>query len=256
MTSEEPYQYRGLPLTPNILAENILRTHEPGAVIRTRDLVQSAMRYHIEHGGSNSQSNLKAQGKKALVTLESQRKIERTGGYGLWRILGSAADDARPAVTDDDLAEEIEETFLDELPYEAVLGTGSESIYAYYFPTYRKLAEATGESIWPIKVGRTSGDVASRVLSQVGTALPEIPIIALVYRTEHSVSVEAMIHGVFVMRGRKVDAPGAEWFSTSPDELIDLILWAEGEEAAQSGPWMQRRGYLVSERESNSEQGV
>jgi hypothetical protein len=60
-------------------------------------------------------------------------------------------------------------------------------------------------------------------LSQAATALPERPFVAVVFRTKYSAALEAAFHSVFTLRGLAVqDAPGAEWFLTSPDEVIAL----------------------------------
>ena len=77
----------------------------------------------------------------------------------------------------------------------------------------------------PCKIGRTDRDPVARVLAQAATALPERPHIALVIRTSFALAWEAALHGVLTLRGRRIeDAPGAEWFLTSPDEVYELAV--------------------------------
>jgi len=84
-------------------------------------------------------------------------------------------------------------------------------------------AEESGENRWPCKIGRTDQNPLQRVLSQAATALPEKPVVAVVFRTKYSAALETAFHSVFTLRGLAVrDAPGTEWFLTSPDEVVAL----------------------------------
>ena len=65
--------------------------------------------------------------------------------------------------------------------------------------------------------------MASRVIGQAATALPEVPVIGLEIRTPDARNLEAALHAVLRLRGRQVPAvPGKEWFNTSPSELENL----------------------------------
>jgi hypothetical protein len=54
--------------------------------------------------------------------------------------------------------------------------------------------------------------------------LREPPTIGLLFKTSLPFQWEHVLHGILALRGRILeDAPGEEWFSTSPDEVAELI---------------------------------
>jgi len=62
------------------------------------------------------------------------------------------------------------------------------------------------------------------------------------FRTKYSAALEAAFHAVFTLRGLAVqDAPGTEWFLTSPQEAIalakvfDPASYSEGVPSAADG---------------------
>lgn len=107
---------------------------------------------------------------------------------------------------------------------EVELGEGAQAVYAYYLPTLRELAVSRGEVRWAIKVGTTTTHVASRMSTRV-TALPEVPALGLVIRTDHDTALEGVIQGVLTLRGRVwEDSDGSAWLLTNLDELRDIYL--------------------------------
>ena len=114
-------------------------------------------------------------------------------------------------------------SLVDDSGAEVTLGSGLGSVYVYYLPTYRMRAEERSEHSWQCKIGRTEGSALDRVLSQAATALPEKPFLAIVLRTKYPRALEAALHAVLTLRGLRIeDAPGSEWFLTSPGEVIAL----------------------------------
>jgi len=106
------------------------------------------------------------------------------------------------------------------------VGSGRDSVYVYYLPTYRELAQIRGSTRFHCKIGMSTRDPLLRVASQAGTALPEHPRIALNIRTDRASELEKAIHGILKVRGQYVsDAPGNEWFLTSPDEVMEIFEW-------------------------------
>lgn len=96
------------------------------------------------------------------------------------------------------------------------------SVYWYTFPAYR-----SANNPFPIKIGRGI-DPLARIKTQV-TAMPEQPIILGTYEHHDPTSLERALHSVLNLRGkRKTDAPGAEWFMTTPDEISALIQMVLG----------------------------
>ena len=94
------------------------------------------------------------------------------------------------------------------------------SVYLYYFPAYKHLAALEGEQVWPCKIGKTRYDAIDRVRSQTRTALPEYPKVGLIIKTDKLRLMETTIQSILKLQGKqKLDAPGTEWFITSPSEV-------------------------------------
>ena len=80
----------------------------------------------------------------------------------------------------------------------------------------------------------TTVTVAERLRSQVGTALPEQPVIAAAFACADSALLEKAIHAVLELRGRKIrNSPGNEWFETNLAEIHEIARfagWADANE--------------------------
>jgi hypothetical protein len=174
--------------------------------------------------GNNTESNVE----EALSTLVRQGVVENPG-HAVYR-LAAAPDDS----TDDmDLFEpdEVEGSGDPEVE----LGDGVQAVYAYYLPTSRELAVGRGESRWAMSVGMTTTHVTSRMSAHIA-ALPEVPALGLVIRTDHGTTLERVIHGVLTLRGRRLeDSGGSEWFLTNLDELRDIYLSTVEPQTADAG---------------------
>lgn len=91
------------------------------------------------------------------------------------------------------------------------------AVYWYTFPAYRRLDEP-----FPIKIGK--GNNAMSRISQQVTAMPEQPVVLGTFEHQDSQTLERALHCVLTLRGkRKKDAPGAEWFMTTPEEIETLV---------------------------------
>jgi hypothetical protein len=102
---------------------------------------------------------------------------------------------------------------------EKEIGDGNECVYLYFNPNDRELAELKGRDVWECKIGRTSNrNAIPRIFSQgIRTALSRVPTVGLVLRTDDSLALETALHSSLRMVGAEVpDAPGDEWFTTSP----------------------------------------
>lgn len=96
---------------------------------------------------------------------------------------------------------------------------GKDSVYLFYYPTYKELAEKKGEEFWQCKIGRTVDNVEKRVGAQV-TGNPEKATIALEFKTDHPKELESALHEILKLRGRHItEGGGVEWFKTNPDEV-------------------------------------
>ncbi len=94
-------------------------------------------------------------------------------------------------------------------------------IYAFTFPSIKN-----AQNPFPIKIGlTTAADVETRVFGQCkGSGFFEKPEILNRWQVKRVAQVEDAIHAVLKARGRwKEDAPGDEWFITTPDEVQSII---------------------------------
>lgn len=117
-----------------------------------------------------------------------------------------------------------------------VIGSGNQSVYLYYFPTYKlnsiyyiKYVDDSHETpIYACNIGKTIGDVTARVSDQIGQQLPEKARIGLVIKTDDCDSLETEIHDE-LKRQRKWldpkynDVVGEEWFLTNPAEVEGIV---------------------------------
>lgn len=108
----------------------------------------------------------------------------------------------------------------DNLEPEKIIGSGKQSVYLYYYPAYRHLAELQDEEAWACKIGKAKNDPLIRISSQTRTALPEYPAVGLIIKTDEFTLMETTIQNILKLQGKhKQDAPGREWFITSPSEI-------------------------------------
>lgn len=123
--------------------------------------------------------------------------------------------------TEDDFSEqEIDDEALDEGDEESEEFDGS--IYAFSFPAIVKVGES-----FPIKVGKTTGDVKARVDNQCrNSATFENPVILGSWPVKRVGAVEAAIHKVLQSRGKwRENVPGQEWFNTTLEEIQSIVTF-------------------------------
>ncbi len=119
-------------------------------------------------------------------------------------LVGLAATETETAVEEDE--EEIADS----------IGT-KPAVYWYTFPAYKR-----ADGPFPIKIGRGSSPEAR--ISQQVTSMPEKPEVLGTFPHSDVISLERALHAVLTLRGkRKHDAPGMEWFLTTPQEITHLI---------------------------------
>ena len=114
--------------------------------------------------------------------------------------------------------DELEELEDDESDDETTTDMGEKpGVYWYTFEAYRE-----EDGPYPIKIGRGKNPMGR--ISQQVTAMPEPPLILGTYDHHDEISLERALHAVLALRGkRKKDAPGSEWFVTTPAEIQSLI---------------------------------
>lgn len=203
------YEYKGIPFGGRVASDLILEMFKPGQTMSRKQIIDEATMEHERRGGLPAVGSVESVVKKALQVLANKGRVEPVM-RGYWRFLEA------------DSPEEVDE------PVE--VGEGSESVYTYYFPAYRDQAAYLKGDTWPMKIGMTANsDVTPRVNGQTGTAMPERPIVGLIYRTDNARNAEKMLHSILIERDRKiVGSPGTEWFQTSIREVREILDFATG----------------------------
>lgn len=99
-------------------------------------------------------------------------------------------------------------------------------IYAFSFPSIVKT-----DAVFPIKIGKTVGDVEARVADQAkGSASFESPKILGRWKVKHVDTSELAVHFVLKARNKwRGDAPGREWFDTTVAEVESIINFVSNE---------------------------
>ena len=125
-------------------------------------------------------------------------------------------------------AEDISDVDLDE----AALADGDEEsaefegwIYAFSFPILVKINEP-----FPIKIGKTIGNVEERVAQQCkGSASFDNPVILGKWQVNRVGPTELAAHNVLKARGKwRENVPGVEWFNTTVAELLSILEFVGG----------------------------
>ena len=103
-----------------------------------------------------------------------------------------------------------------------IFGKGKGWVYLYYFDKEKSEMQDQGNRVWPCKIGQTEREPEKRIREQIDED-SDIPIIALLLRTDKPKVLERTIHGILTLRdvGLK-HKQGKEWFLTNPDEVVDI----------------------------------
>ena len=205
------YEYVKKPLTPG-RTEKLITELFAGQTIQKQEIIRIVDETHRERGGLPARARFHHPVTLALSKMKREGHAENPR-QGVWFIPSSSQDDES---VDDESLNSVEVN----LDSERTVGSGENSVYLYYFPAYKRLAELGGEQVWACKIGKTRYDAISRIGSQTRTALPEYPKIGLIIKTDKAGLMETTIQGILKLQGKhKQDAPGREWFITSPSEV-------------------------------------
>ena len=191
----ENYAYTGKPLTERIARELIREVFSGETGIKKKEIKQVVDDTHTSRGGRLSTNEVHPVS-SVLSTMKKQGLADNPT-RGEWSIFSSP--DVHPNKSAD----------LDAV---RTLGSGENAVYLSYYPAYRRLAEYEDKDFWACRIDKTG--------SQVPTAMPEPPEIRLIFKTDNSENLEQTLHNVLKFRGRHItDAPGGNWFMTSPGEV-------------------------------------
>ncbi len=202
----DQYKYVGKNLTPGI-AEELIQELFAGQTVQIQKIMRTVDETHLERGGLPSTTKGHPPVRNALSKMK-RKGLAENPRHRYWSILSSTQ-------SDDSVDSE-----PNDVKPEKTIGSGKQSVYLYYYPTYRRLAESQGEVVWACKIGKASFDAIHRIGTQTRTALPEYPKVGLIIKTDAHDLMERTIQNILKLRGKqKRDAPGTEWFITSPSEV-------------------------------------
>lgn len=208
----DKYKYIGLELTPNIFSELLVILFD-GKQFDRKTAIETVMEYHRKNGGVLGKKEYASVFKKASQNLN--KKGLSNISHGIWRL--------NYKIHEVEFIKEKEEKLSIEYTFDKTIGIGENSVYVYYYDIYKKYAENSGKIVWECKIGRTDRDPLQRIFGQAGTCYPELPHLALIMKCDNSAQLEAALHNILKLRNRWIEnAPGTEWFLTSPDE-VELI---------------------------------
>ena len=201
------YEYVEKSLTPKI-AQHLILELFAGQTVQKQEIMRIVDETHHERGGLPARAKFPPV-TMALTNMKREELVENPS-QGYWLI---------PSTTQEDDGVDSEPNNLDLEP-EKIIGSGKQSVYLYYYPAYRRLAELRGEEIWACKIGKARNDPLIRISSQTRTALPEYPTVGLIIKTNEFTLMETTIQNILKLQGKHMlDAPGREWFLTSPSEV-------------------------------------
>ena len=208
----DQYEYVEKPLTPGI-AKKLIQELFAGQTVQRQKIINDVEETHQERGGLPSRAQFNNPVTLALYNMRREGEASNPDKSANWLI---------PSSTQDDDSVDPEPNNLDLEP-EKIIGSGKQSVYLYYYPAYQRLAKLEGEEVWACKIGRAKNAPLIRISNQTRTALPEYPKIGLIIKTDEFVLMETTIQGILKLQGKhKQDAPGTEWFITSPSEVEQI----------------------------------
>lgn len=209
----ENYEFNGLSLTPTIFGKLLIQLFD-GKRFRRQAAISVVSDYHRVNGGViEKERDFISVFKHATLDLRKKDIGLVNKGQGLWE-LHYHEPELVEVVTD---FSEVEEVMYS---VDEILGMGPNAVYVYYYDAYCELARINGEALWPCKIGRTDCDPIQRIIGQAGTCYPELPHVALIIYCDDSNALETVFHNIMKVKGRWMEnAPGKEWFITSPDEI-------------------------------------
>ena len=209
MLMNNQYEYAERSLTPRI-AQHLIVELFAGQTVQKQKIISDVEETHLERSGLPSRAKFNNPVTLALYNMRREGLVENPSqGYCL--ILSTTQE------------EDSVDSEPDNLVPEKIIGSGKQSVYLYYYPAYQRLAELEGEEVWACKIGKAKNDPLIRISNQTRTALPEYPRVGLVIKTDEFALMETTIQGILKLQGKhKQDAPGTEWFITSPNEVEQI----------------------------------
>lgn len=216
----EEYEYGNLPLTPAIIEELTVKLFN-GKMVKRDEIIRTVLEYHKTNGGLDPEAKDFSRSVKTALASMSKKGWSTNKSYGFWEIHREDS----PIIVNVNEEEKEEDIIKDDTPSpNSIYGSGDSSVYLYYYEAYKKLSLLQNVQTWPCKIGKTDRNPVTRILSQISTALPELPTIEYIIETDDASLLETTLHSILKLKGKQIEeSPGTEWFDTNPDEIIELI---------------------------------
>jgi len=112
-----------------------------------------------------------------------------------------------------------------------VFGCGKETVYVYYYTTYKLFAEQNNIGYFPCKIGKTVNTVEQRLKEQQ-VAMPEAPIIPFIINCYSSTDLEFKLQESMNKKAEEKNRTwetwlsnyntdgGADWVLATPEEIL------------------------------------
>ena len=208
------YRYSKVELSPEIMMELIVLLYK-GRQFSRDECISTVVEYHMQHGGVCNHKSYVSAFKHATQKLRAKGYALTNVAYGVWRLNDDvqAYDSYWNRSTNNNVSGDTQ----------VEIGRGCETVYVYYYPIYRRFALLNNKSVWFCKIGMTTKNLWDRIYSQAATCFPEEPVVALIIKCDDAHTLEYNIHKVLKKKNQWVEnAPGKEWFLTSPDEIKEI----------------------------------
>ena len=191
-------EHAGKPLTLKIARALLIEMFSGKTGVQKKELKRAVDEMHTKRGGSLSTNEMHPV--SAALSVMKKQGLANNPSRGEWSIFSTPSVHSKNLFDSDAVR---------------TLGKGKNSVYLWYYPAYRYLAEYEGKEFWACKI--------SSVETQVPTEMPELPEIRLILRTDDPENLEQILHNILMFRGKQIaDAPGKEWFMTSPSGVEDI----------------------------------
>ena len=200
----------GVPLKRAIMASYLIQI-ETGEVAHTaQELFERISKIHEDHGGLPcAAKDPQKEAAKALAELRDQGYYTQPH-VGRWRRSEKIAPD------DEALGDSIQEA-------EVTVGDGDQCLYAWYLPTYRKMANINDEPTFAMKIGISGRAAIERISESMGFS-PEPFALGFMLLTDNPQDWESLYHSTLNLKGRHRErAHGTEWYNTNPQELLEIF---------------------------------
>lgn len=203
---------QGLKLTPNEFKDLLIELYD-GKQFERKSAIKTICNYWKNNGGIIEDKDYSTVFKKVCSLLKD--KGLKNKGYGVWTLMYTKKEICNIEITMDESMESYNA--------DKIIGEGDNSIYLYYYESYKELSYLRNSVYYACKIGRTDRDPLQRIYSQMGTCFPEKPHIALIIKCNNSVEIEKTIHSILKIRKKQMkDSPGKEWFLTNPEEVEEI----------------------------------